>query len=339
MASCPTRSLWTTGNTGILGPFLAVIFASMIALGLWFDRQAFKGVGQLLRLSGQAQTDFIAVAGIGPTLVNMALSGIVGMTYILLVGGDLNGPVVGALLSIVGFAAFGKHPGTSPGHDPGCSCIRGQALDPAGPMLLLAALFGTTLAPIAGRFGWHWGIVAGFIHASAVQTVGQLHAGLNLYNNGFAAGIVASVLVPVIIAINRAPSPTGCLQVSREWRRQRWRKRPRKPPRIGRRRRGVEQPSITHTKTQGPYSDGGAASSIGRALETGMPDQRRLSSPEWARRQGQSPVARCQLGGPFFDLAFAAGIIAITGSYAYNHTVVGGIWFLTVYAVLGAPGC
>ena len=54
------------------------------------------------------------MAGIGPTLVNMALSGIVGMTYILLVGGDLNGPVVGALLSIVGFAAFGKHPGTSP---------------------------------------------------------------------------------------------------------------------------------------------------------------------------------------------------------------------------------
>ena len=37
----------------------------------------------------------------------------------------------------------------------------------------------------------------------------------------------------------------------------------------------------------------------------------------------------------FFDLAFAAGIIAITGTYAYNHSVIGGIWFLTVYAVLG----
>ena len=43
--------------------------------------------------------------------------------------------------------------------------------------------------------------MAGFIHSSAAQTVGPLHAGLNLYNNGFAAGIVASVLVPVIIAI------------------------------------------------------------------------------------------------------------------------------------------
>ena len=33
------------------------------------------------------------------------------------------------------------------------------------------------------------------------MSVGPLHAGLNLYNNGFAAGIVASVLVPVILAI------------------------------------------------------------------------------------------------------------------------------------------
>ena len=65
----------------------------------------------------------------------------------------------------------------------------------------LASLFATTLAPIAGRFGWHWGLVAGFLHSSAALTVGPVHAGLNLYNNGFAAGIVAAVLVPVIRAV------------------------------------------------------------------------------------------------------------------------------------------
>jgi hypothetical protein len=32
-------------------------------------------------------------------------------------------------------------------------------------------------------------------------SVGSLHAGLNLYNNGFAAGLVAAVLVPVIVAV------------------------------------------------------------------------------------------------------------------------------------------
>jgi len=66
------------------------------------------------------------------------------------------------------------------------------------PSLQLAALFGTTLAPIAGRFGWYWGIVAGFIHSSAALAVGDLHGGLVLYNNGFAAGLVASVLGPVV---------------------------------------------------------------------------------------------------------------------------------------------
>jgi hypothetical protein len=39
------------------------------------------------------------------------------------------------------------------------------------------------------------------VHSSAATSVGSLHGGLNLYNNGFAAGIVAAVLVPVIIAI------------------------------------------------------------------------------------------------------------------------------------------
>jgi hypothetical protein len=36
-----------------------------------------------------------------------------------------------------------------------------------------------------------------------------VHGGLNLYNNGFAAGIVASVLVPVIIAIQSRTKAGG----------------------------------------------------------------------------------------------------------------------------------
>jgi Protein of unknown function (DUF1576) len=40
-----------------------------------------------------------------------------------------------------------------------------------------------------------------------VQTVGALHGGLVLYNNGFAAGLVAAVLVPVIIALRPPEAP------------------------------------------------------------------------------------------------------------------------------------
>jgi hypothetical protein len=144
----------------------------------------------------------MAKVGIGPALMNMGLSGLVGLGYVLLIGGELNGPVIGAIYTIVGFAAFGKHPRNIVPVMLGV--FLASLMKPwsaTDPSILLAALFCTTLAPIAGRFGWHWGVVAGIVHSSAALSVGAVHGGLNLYNNGFAAGIVASVLVPVIIAV------------------------------------------------------------------------------------------------------------------------------------------
>ncbi len=194
--------IWTAGNNRLLGGFLALLFASMVVFGFYLDRALPSRLKQIMAQAGQAPTDFIALAGFGPTLANMGLAGAVGTLYVLAVGGDLNGPVIGAIMTVVGFAAFGKHPRNIVPIMAGV--FLGTLFRPftaADPSLVLAALFGTTLAPIAGRFGWHWGVVAGLVHSSAALSVGSLHAGLNLYNNGFAAGLVASVLVPVIVAI------------------------------------------------------------------------------------------------------------------------------------------
>ncbi len=194
--------IWTKGANGLLSGFLALIFASMVAVGYAFDPRVVRRLAIVLKTPGRAPTDFIALAGFGATLANMGLSGAVGVLYVLATGGDLNGPTIGAILTIVGFAAFGKHPRNIAPIMIGVFIgALSRFASPADPSLTLAALFGTTLAPIAGRFGVGWGVVAGFVHASAALTVGPLHAGLNLYNNGFAAGIVASVLVPVILAV------------------------------------------------------------------------------------------------------------------------------------------
>ncbi len=194
--------IWTKGANGLLTGFLVVVFGSMAAVGWAFDRGAFARLPVILKAPGRSPTDFIALAGFGATLANMGAAGAVGVIYVLATGADLNGPTIGAILTIVGFAAFGKHPRNI------LPIMLGVALgallrsaSPADPSLALAALFGTSLAPIAGRFGFGWGIVAGLVHSSAALTVGPLHAGLNLYNNGFAAGIVAAVLVPVIVAL------------------------------------------------------------------------------------------------------------------------------------------
>jgi Protein of unknown function (DUF1576) len=194
--------IWTSGNNLMLSEFLSILFISMIAIGLYADGSVLPKLKQIIDSSGQAPTDFISLVGFAPTLVNMGLTGAIGTAYVLLIGGDLNGPVIGAILTIVGFSAFGKHPKNvipiMAGVFVGSLAKPWHASDPS---VTLAALFGTTLAPIAGRFGWHWGIVAGVVHSSAALSVGYLHAGLNLYNNGFAAGIVAAVLVPVIMAL------------------------------------------------------------------------------------------------------------------------------------------
>jgi hypothetical protein len=200
--------IWSTGNNALLGALLVLMFGAMAAIGFALDRQALQRERRLMRRSGRAPTDFVALFGFGPTLLNMALTGLMGTAYVLVVGSDLNGPTIGAILCIVGFAAFGKHPANIVWVMLGVFLASiTKDWNASAPSAVLAALFGTTLAPIAGRFGGHWGIVAGFVHSSVAQTVGQLHGGLVLYNNGFAAGLVAAVLVPVILALRRTVAP------------------------------------------------------------------------------------------------------------------------------------
>lgn len=64
--------------------------------------------------------------------------------------------------------------------------------------VVLAGIFGTGLAPIAGYYGLTFGLIAGFLHMSLVTNVSYLHGGLNLYNNGFSTGFVAAVMVPLL---------------------------------------------------------------------------------------------------------------------------------------------
>ena len=167
------------------------------------------GYRRLLSTTGRAPSDYLRMFGAGPVMVNVGVNGLIGMAYVLLVGGDLNGPTLGGIFTIMGFSAFGKHVFNI------VPVMGGVALGavamhytPDYPALQIAGLFGTTLAPIAGHFGWPFGILAGFIHSALVLQTGGPVAGLNLYNNGFSGGLIAIVLYPTITAIARHRRPT-----------------------------------------------------------------------------------------------------------------------------------
>lgn len=194
----------SSGNNRIFAIIFITLFAILIIIGFILNNYSFKNYIRLFRHSGRLVQDFVYLDGFQITLINMGVLGILMTSIILLVQGELNGPTIGGILTVVGFGAFGKHPKNV------LPIVIGvfiaaylQVWEFNSTSVLLAALFGTTLAPIAGRFGPVIGIIAGFIHLTIVMNVGDLHGGLNLYNNGFSGGLVAATLVPVIEAFRK----------------------------------------------------------------------------------------------------------------------------------------
>ena len=195
-----TLSIALSGYNFVFTIYLSAMFISMILLGYVLNNKSFSGYGTVLKRSGQAPSDFVALDGFGITLVNMGIIGLMSIAYVLLVRGELNGPSIGGIFTVIAFGAFGKHAKNIVPIFIGVylACILTQVGEPNAVGPVLAALFGTTLAPIAGEYGWIAGIVAGFIHMTAVVNTAYLHGGMDLYNNGFTGGLVAACLVPII---------------------------------------------------------------------------------------------------------------------------------------------
>lgn len=194
------RMIVTTQYTVPSAIVLSILFLLLFYIGWLSDHDAFKKYRQLLHETGHGDNDFYKKYGLGAVLINMSVNGFLALFFVLVVAkGALNGPNIGGILTIIGFSGAGKHwKNITPifiGIYLG-GLTKSWSLDQ--PAVLLGALFSTALAPIAGDFGFIWGVVAGFINSSVVLNSGSLHAGMNLYNTGFAVGIVAAVMVPVL---------------------------------------------------------------------------------------------------------------------------------------------
>ena len=154
---------------------------------------------KIIKSSGRLASDYVEMTNLGTTLVNMGLVGMIGLGYVYLINGDVNGPIIAGILTMVGFGALGKHPRNILPVMIGVYLIcipKIWAHTDPGP--ILAALFCTTLAPISGRFGFFAGLAAGSLHLPMVMHVGSMHGYMNLYNNGFAGGLAMLLIVGFI---------------------------------------------------------------------------------------------------------------------------------------------
>lgn len=191
---------WYSEQSLFLNLLIPVLSLLLIITALVSSKlNAFKSFKKIQKIPGRLPSDFMDMESMEGALLNSGVIGIIGSIFILVIGGNFNGPVIGGLLTIMGFGAFGTNLKNSWSVVTGvilCAFIFGINLSDPGPMLAL--IFVTTLGPLAGEFGWKVGILAGMIHLALVMQTGSWHGGMNLYNNGFAGGLTAALIVAVI---------------------------------------------------------------------------------------------------------------------------------------------
>ena len=201
---------------------LAAISVGGIIMAFIMDKDVLKKYKKITVQTGQAPSNFSESAGQATVLLNMGVLGLMALALIIPMLFWLDIPflaVFGAsTLTIMGFSAFGKHPlnimpiliGT------GIAFVAIYLID--SPYLLInptgdpdgaylstlnihvyvsAVFFATCLAPISREYGWKAGVITGLVHMTMVMTARSFQGGFNLYNNGWVAGFIGGIMVPI----------------------------------------------------------------------------------------------------------------------------------------------
>jgi len=195
------ENIWDTEHTFILSVIIYSIAAAMIIYGIATDKpkNAFVKFKRLLMEHDPDDCDYL-IKYHNTCYINIGIMCIVSTTVMLVLGIPINGPVSGGIFTVSGFAACGKHlRNAAPIIAGSITAVFLNHLEPDASVNTLAILFSTGLAPIAGRYGWHWGIITGFLHVSVAVFIGDINGGLNLYNNGFAGSFIAVLILPIIL--------------------------------------------------------------------------------------------------------------------------------------------
>ncbi|MGE4452907.1 MAG: DUF1576 domain-containing protein [Sphaerochaeta sp.] len=204
VAAGKMKPIAITWNQEFSLPLFLVIplFSLLMIVTAFFiekPKQGLLGFLEIQKLSGRLPYDFLDTGYTAGTFLNVGVLGLLFWLYLVVIGAPINGPTIGALFTIIAFGGFGKTVKNTFPVALGVvlsALLFSKSLVAPGP--LLATLFSTTLAPIAGQFGFLAGILAGFLHLVMVEVTASWHGGLDLYNNGFAGGLTASLFVAIL---------------------------------------------------------------------------------------------------------------------------------------------
>lgn len=203
----PVEGVLGESRPAVFYGFFCTLFALCLLLGVWKNGWSLRGYGKLLRSSGH-KTDLSSEFGPALALINIGVYGLFLVLYYTVVGGSLNGVTFGLVLCMGCCAVSGSHPGNvwpiMVGYVAMSTVAKalfvGETFGLAihAQAILVGACFANGLSPLAGKYGWPVGILAGAMHYCLVTCVPAMHGGFLLYNGGFTACLVCIFLLPML---------------------------------------------------------------------------------------------------------------------------------------------
>ena len=194
--------------------FFLIAFSVTLLWGFFANKKSFRGYKALFDCDGW-RDDFPLKFGIPRTLLNIGIYGFCVLAYFNLVilltdGAGFTGPTTGVIIAAITFGASGQTPKNVWPIAVGYMILVGAA---SGICLLMhlpipsslstqgyisGLAFATGLCPFTGRYGRRYGVIAGFLSALLCTSTIAMHGGFVLYNGGFAAGLSAMLLIPIL---------------------------------------------------------------------------------------------------------------------------------------------
>ncbi len=200
--------------------FFGIIFSAALLIGFFMNDKSFHNYGKLISCSGHG-LDFADKFGMPLCLINFGIYGFCILAYLNVIfylptiipflpeGVGFTGPTAGVVFAALTFAADGQHPrNVAPialGYTLLFTAVCAICLISGGEIpwtlstqsYINALAFATGLCPIAGVYGFRYGVFAGIVSAIICTSTAAMHGGFVLYNGGFNAGLAALILIPI----------------------------------------------------------------------------------------------------------------------------------------------
>lgn len=218
---------WKIGNVGAKLGTMAALDVQSFALTNYFCFAVFglcivfallmgckpKDYWNLLKDSGHG-VSFTSKYGYAPFLMNVGIFGLMIVGYFNLAGAIdgaqvWTGMTFGIVFCMLSTCNSGSHPwNVLPimagymvtsflfGWIAGLLGVENYALTIGSQSILIGLCYANGLSPIAGKYGFFHGMLAGGLHYLLVSAVPDMHGGFLLYNGGFTAALICVMLVP-----------------------------------------------------------------------------------------------------------------------------------------------